>query len=177
MSDTIGRITVPTVINSGCQTFPLTTQHPFGFSVERPMIVHRFGSLDAKQEQRYYAGIGPANSSSSGPTSTGANPASSRRSGSPCRGHGGRSPTTCPIPMAQPPACWSPSRAGGWSGSNACEVAIVVVDPSRDLRVGALGQPMPQAPRFSRKFSVFCYEEGCVWGANSIPCNVFPAVC
>jgi hypothetical protein len=58
MPDTIGRITVPTVINSG-QTFPLTTQYPFGFSVERPVIVHRFGSLDAKQEQRYYAGIGP----------------------------------------------------------------------------------------------------------------------
>ena len=58
MSDTIGRITVPTVINSG-QTFPLTTQYPFGFSVERPVIVHRFGSLEAKQEQRYYVGIGP----------------------------------------------------------------------------------------------------------------------
>jgi hypothetical protein len=58
MSDTIGRITVPTVINSG-QTFPLTTQYPFGFSIERPVIVHRFGSLDAKQEQRYYVGIGP----------------------------------------------------------------------------------------------------------------------
>ena len=43
MSDTIGRITVPTVINSG-QTFPLTTRYPFGFSVERPVIVHRFGS-------------------------------------------------------------------------------------------------------------------------------------
>jgi hypothetical protein len=58
MPDTIGRITVPTVINSG-QTFPLTTQYPFGFSVERPVIVHRFGSLDVKQEQRYYVGIGP----------------------------------------------------------------------------------------------------------------------
>src|ERR1035437_832691 len=58
MSDSICRITVPTVINSG-QTFPLTTQYPFGFSVERPVIVHRFGSLDAKQEQRYYVGIGP----------------------------------------------------------------------------------------------------------------------
>ena len=43
MSDTIGRITVPTVINSG-QTFPLTTQYPFGFSVERPVIVYRFGN-------------------------------------------------------------------------------------------------------------------------------------
>jgi hypothetical protein len=58
MSDILGRITVPAVINSG-QTFPLTTQYPFGFSVERPVIVHRFGSLDAKQEQRYYVGIGP----------------------------------------------------------------------------------------------------------------------
>jgi hypothetical protein len=36
MSDTIGRITVPTVIDSA-QTFPLTTQYPFGFSVERPV--------------------------------------------------------------------------------------------------------------------------------------------
>jgi hypothetical protein len=46
------------VTNSG-QTCPLITQHPFGFSVERPVIVHRFGSFDAKQEQRYYVGIGP----------------------------------------------------------------------------------------------------------------------
>ena len=58
MPDNIGRITVPTVNNSG-QTFPLTTQHPFGFSVERSVIVHRFGSLDAKQEQRYFVGVGP----------------------------------------------------------------------------------------------------------------------
>ncbi|MCL4488672.1 MAG: phage tail protein, partial [Chloroflexi bacterium] len=58
MSDSIGRIAVPAVVNSG-QTFPLTSEYPFGFSVERPVIVHRFGSLDAKQEQRYYAGIGP----------------------------------------------------------------------------------------------------------------------
>jgi hypothetical protein len=47
MPDTIGRITFLTVINSG-QTFPLTTQYPFGFPVERPVIVHRFGSLDAR---------------------------------------------------------------------------------------------------------------------------------
>ena len=40
MPDSIGRITVPTVINSG-QTFPLTTRYPFGFSVERPVIVLR----------------------------------------------------------------------------------------------------------------------------------------
>ncbi|MBZ5586557.1 MAG: hypothetical protein LAQ30_31105, partial [Acidobacteriia bacterium] len=66
MSDTIGRITVPGIVLStggsglsGTQVFPLTTQHPFGVSVERSIIVHRFGTLDAKQEQRYYAGIGP----------------------------------------------------------------------------------------------------------------------
>jgi hypothetical protein len=66
MSDTIGRITVPGVVLStggsgisGTQVFPLATQHPFGMSVERSVIVHRFGTLDAKQEQRYYAGIGP----------------------------------------------------------------------------------------------------------------------
>jgi len=66
VSDTIGRITVPSLVLStggsgisGTQVFPLTTQHPFGFSVERTVVVHRFGSLDAKQEQRYYTGIGP----------------------------------------------------------------------------------------------------------------------
>jgi hypothetical protein len=58
MSDAIGRITVPTVLNSG-QIFPLTTRYPFGFSVERGIITHRFASLDAKQEQRFYCGIGP----------------------------------------------------------------------------------------------------------------------
>jgi hypothetical protein len=47
MPDTIGRTTVPTVLDLG-QTFPLTTQYPFGFSVERSVMVHRFGSLDAK---------------------------------------------------------------------------------------------------------------------------------
>jgi len=58
MPDTIGRIAVPTVTDSG-QTLPLTTQYPYGFAVERPVIVHRFGSLDAKQEQRFYVGLGP----------------------------------------------------------------------------------------------------------------------
>ena len=66
MSDTIGRIIVPDIVLStggsglqNTQVFPLATQHPFGMSVERSVIVHRFGTLDAKQEQRYYAGIGP----------------------------------------------------------------------------------------------------------------------
>jgi len=66
MSDQIGRISVPsTVLSTGgagissTQVFPLTTQPPFGFSFERPVITHRFGSFDAKQEQRFYGGIGP----------------------------------------------------------------------------------------------------------------------
>jgi hypothetical protein len=43
---------------SGTQVFPLTTQFPFGFSVDQPVITHRFGTLDAKQEQRYFVGLG-----------------------------------------------------------------------------------------------------------------------
>ena len=66
MSDVIGRITVPDPVLStggagisGTQVFPLVTQYPFGQSVNQPVITHRFGTLDAKQEQRYYVGIGP----------------------------------------------------------------------------------------------------------------------
>lgn len=66
MSDTIGRIPVPSVTLStggagisGTQVFPLVTQPPYGFSVDQPVIVHRFGGLDSKQEQRYAVGVGP----------------------------------------------------------------------------------------------------------------------
>ena len=63
MPDTIGRITVPAVpvatVGGSVVTFPLVSQFAFGFSVDRPVITHRFGSLDAKQEQRYFVGIGP----------------------------------------------------------------------------------------------------------------------
>ncbi len=58
MSDTIGNITVPALVSSGL-TFPLTSDQNYGFTQDRPVIVHRFGNLDAKQEQRYAAGIGP----------------------------------------------------------------------------------------------------------------------
>src|SRR5579884_4303801 len=58
MSDTIGRITVPALVSSGL-TFPLVTDQNYGFTQDRPVVVHRFGSLDAKQEQRFIAGIGP----------------------------------------------------------------------------------------------------------------------
>ena len=97
MPDTIGRITVPTVINSG-QTFPLTTQYPFGFSVERPVIVHRFGSLDAKQEQRYYVGIGPRKFQFKHPNLNWAEGSSSGISGSPSRDRGRRSHTPSRTP-------------------------------------------------------------------------------
>ncbi|MGD0497537.1 MAG: hypothetical protein ABSC23_03775 [Bryobacteraceae bacterium] len=58
MSDTIGRIPVPDLVSSGL-TFPLTGDQNYGFSQDRPVIIHRFGSLDAKQEQRFLAGTGP----------------------------------------------------------------------------------------------------------------------
>jgi hypothetical protein len=62
--NTICRTPSPRQTNSG-ETLPLTKQYPFGFSVERPVIVHHFGTLGAKQEQRYYLGIGRASFSSS----------------------------------------------------------------------------------------------------------------
>jgi len=58
MSHEIGRITVPALVSSGL-TFPLVTDQNYGFTQDRPVVVHRFGSLDAKQEQRFVAGIGP----------------------------------------------------------------------------------------------------------------------
>ena len=51
MPDSIGRIAVPSVTLStggaglqGTQIFPLLTQPPFGVSVARAVITHRFGS-------------------------------------------------------------------------------------------------------------------------------------
>ena len=58
MPDTIGRISVPSLVDSGL-TFPLTGDMGYGFSVDRPVVVHRFGELDAKAEQRFAVGIGP----------------------------------------------------------------------------------------------------------------------
>jgi hypothetical protein len=58
MSDTIGRITVPALVSSGL-TFPFVTDQNYGFTQERPVVVHHFCGLDAKQEQRFVAGIGP----------------------------------------------------------------------------------------------------------------------
>jgi hypothetical protein len=58
MSDTIGRIIVPTLVDSGL-TFPLTSDFGYSLSQERPVVVHQFGELDAKAEQRYAVGLGP----------------------------------------------------------------------------------------------------------------------
>jgi len=58
MSDTIGRISVPALVDSGL-TFPFTSDFGYGFSQERPVVVHQFGVLDAKAEQRFAVGIGP----------------------------------------------------------------------------------------------------------------------
>jgi hypothetical protein len=58
MSDTIGRITVPAISDSGL-TFPLVSDFAYSLSQERPVVVHQFGTLDAKIEQRFQVGVGP----------------------------------------------------------------------------------------------------------------------
>lgn len=58
MSDFIGRTTVPAIVSSGL-TFPLISDFGYGFSQDRPIVVHRFGTLDARIEQRFQVGIGP----------------------------------------------------------------------------------------------------------------------
>lgn len=58
MSDTIGRISVPALVDSGL-TFPLTSDFGYGFGQGRPVVVHQFGELDANAEQRYAVGLGP----------------------------------------------------------------------------------------------------------------------
>ena len=54
----IGRIAVPELVASGL-TFPLTSEFGYGFTQDRPVVVHQFGELDAKAEQRFAVGIGP----------------------------------------------------------------------------------------------------------------------
>src|SRR5579871_3196673 len=58
MPDTIGRIPVPALADSGL-TFPLTSDFGYGFTQDHPVVVHQFGELDAKAEQRYAVGLGP----------------------------------------------------------------------------------------------------------------------
>jgi hypothetical protein len=56
MSDTIGRITVPSVTASA--VFPLRTEFPHGSARRRTVITHQFGSANAKIEQRFFVGDG-----------------------------------------------------------------------------------------------------------------------
>lgn len=58
MPDILGRITVPDIQAYGT-TFPLVSDFGYGYTQEFPIVTHRFGTLDAKQEQRYKVGIGP----------------------------------------------------------------------------------------------------------------------
>src|SRR5690242_18398812 len=58
MSDFIGRIAVPTPINSG-QTFPLTSDFGYGETRPYPTVTHRFGELATKALQTFQTGIGP----------------------------------------------------------------------------------------------------------------------
>lgn len=58
MSDTIGRITVPALVDSG-QTWTLKPDMGYGYSQDWPVVIHRFGELDSKAEQRFKVGIGP----------------------------------------------------------------------------------------------------------------------
>lgn len=56
MPDAIGRIEVPEIVSSG--VFPLTPDYPHGRRLERRVAVHRFGSANAKIEQRFLLGNG-----------------------------------------------------------------------------------------------------------------------
>jgi hypothetical protein len=54
MSDSIGRIAVPDLVDSGL-TFPLKPDAGFGMTQDSQIVTHQFGSLDAKVEQRLLA--------------------------------------------------------------------------------------------------------------------------
>ncbi len=56
MPDYIGHIEVPQVAPSG--VFPLTPDFPHGHAQEPHVVIHQFGSANAKIEQRYFQGPG-----------------------------------------------------------------------------------------------------------------------
>src|SRR5579884_3855590 len=58
MPDTIGPIPLPALADSGL-TFPLRSDFGSGLTQDHPVVVHQFGELDAKAEQRYAVGLGP----------------------------------------------------------------------------------------------------------------------
>lgn len=55
MSDTIGNITVPDFTDSG-ETFPIVPDWGYGYAQDPHVVVHQFGSGNAKIEQRFYQG-------------------------------------------------------------------------------------------------------------------------
>ena len=56
MSDLIGNITVPEIVASG--TFPIVPDYPYGRSSNPDVVIHQFGSGNAKIEQRFLLGDG-----------------------------------------------------------------------------------------------------------------------
>lgn len=58
MSDSIGRVTVPTPTASGL-TFPLVPDMGYGTTRQFPVVTHRFGELATKAQQTFAVGIGP----------------------------------------------------------------------------------------------------------------------
>jgi len=56
MPDYIGQVEVPEIAPSG--TFPITSDYGHGLEHEPQVVVHRFGSGNAKIEQRFYLGNG-----------------------------------------------------------------------------------------------------------------------
>jgi hypothetical protein len=54
MPDTIGRITIPSIVASAA--FPLRTSFAHGRARKRSVITHTFGASDAKLEQRFFVG-------------------------------------------------------------------------------------------------------------------------
>ena len=59
MSDSIGRIPVPDLVASGTAFPSIPCDYGVGFSQQRPIVTHQFGTADAKIEQRFAVGIGP----------------------------------------------------------------------------------------------------------------------
>jgi len=56
MSDIIGRVPVPEIVIAG--VFPITSDFPHGRAHAPQVVVHRFGSANAKIEQRFLLGTG-----------------------------------------------------------------------------------------------------------------------
>ena len=56
MSDFIGRVPVPEIAVSG--VFPIVSDFPHGRAQAPQVVLHRFGSVNAKIEQRFLLGSG-----------------------------------------------------------------------------------------------------------------------